>query len=53
MNNKYKHSNFRLYLLLGQFAALIYTISNGESDARYLAVLILPLWLLAVKSWLK
>lgn len=51
--NKYKHSNLRLYLLLGQFAAIVYTITNGESDARYLAVLILPFWFLAMKSWLK
>jgi len=51
--NNYRHSNGRMVILLGQFAIIVYTIISGKEDARLLAVLISPLWLMAVSSWIK
>ncbi len=50
---QYKSSNMRLTLLLVQFAIIAYTMISGDTEAKLLAFLVLPLWIIAVKSWIK
>ncbi len=50
---EYKHSKIRLTLLLVQFAVIVYTIVNGDEEAKLLALLVLPMWLIATKTWIK
>lgn len=50
---EYKSSNVRLTLLLVQFAIIVYTIMNGDTEARLLAILVLPLWIINIGTWLK
>lgn len=49
----YKNSKKRLLLLLTQLVILMYTFNNGDEEARLLAMLVSPLWIIAALSWRK
>lgn len=50
---KYKNSKKRLLLLLVQILVICYTIVEGHTDAKILAMLLLPIWFIAFDSWRK
>jgi len=48
---KYKNSKKRFVLLLAQLAGIVYTLMYGTYEAKLLAAMIVPLWVLAATSW--
>jgi len=51
MSSNYKNSKKRFALLLLQLAGIVYILSHGNYEAKLLAAMISPLWLIAAISW--
>jgi len=47
----YKNSKKRLMLILVQLAIIMYTLFNGDYEAKILATMLVPLWIKSAMSW--